>query len=695
MTIAEANGPAAGSDATVAFGSPPSEPAATDGREGLVEAVAHATDLLSSTLAYENTADGDKPTVRVCAACGEQTDQTTCPKDGTPTVVREVLNSDAVLIRVGDLIADRYRVTGVLGRGGFGAVYAAEHTGTQQSVAVKMLLRSATGASDTEVRRFYREAQITAKLKHANTVRVFDVGRTSSGALYIAMELLQGPTLEAMLVERARMGRVMEQSEAVEMATGVLRSLQEAHGQDLVHRDLKPANIMLADSGDDHPVVKVLDFGIARGKDSSLTGAGTALGTPAYMSPEQCAGTAVDGRSDLYSLGVILYRCVVGEPPFVDSNPLSLMFRHVNVQAPDLRTHARTAVSDAFVTLVHRALAKSAGDRYANAREMRLALEEALRTPGSWSSAAKPTATAVVVAGEGESTAVDGATSALDALDTPAVLGSRVADAQGSATQLVSPALQERPTFTSEAASGPTRKPRWFLPAWIGATLAVAGTATWLAGHGTVAGQTAAPAAHAANEAPMAAMPLTTAHLAPAPAPAPSAQSPAQVAGAAVDPSHPAAPAPSAAEAAAVDDATLREASARLASLHGEVEGCVALTRDASGHWDGKVAITVTVGPATALAVRQTGASAEFGNCVRDRIVLAGGFPARPRSFEVSETYAFALSHRPAVGAIKGGAAVPPKHTKPSKPKTEAPVKADKEPDFRSHREFPNSLWSL
>ena len=311
---------------------------------------------------------------RYCPSCGDKTDAEFCPKDGVATLGRKKLDVDATQVHEGDVVDGRYRVTGVLGRGGFGAVYSAEHTGTQQKNALKMMLPGA-GADDAEVRRFYREAQVTANLKHQNPVRVFDVGQTKEGALYIAMELLHGPTLEKVLKDRSNEGTVMTELETVKMGIPILKALQEAHGQKLVHRDLKPANIMLADSGDDEPIVKVLDFGIARAQDSSLTGAGTALGTPAYMSPEQCQGGELDGRSDLYSLAVIMYRCVCGQPPFNDRNPLTIMFNHAQAAVPSIAENARTPVSEGFIQVLNRALAKSRDDRFSSSRDMRAALE--------------------------------------------------------------------------------------------------------------------------------------------------------------------------------------------------------------------------------------------------------------------------------------------------------------------------------
>ncbi len=316
--------------------------------------------------------------IRFCPVCGASTDGAFCPTDAVATFRLGALGADAARFAIGDVIAGKYRVTRKLGQGGFGAVYEADHTGGLGKVALKML--ALADQSPDDVRRFYREAQVTAQLRHANTVRVFDVGQAESGALFIAMELLQGYSLEDVLKDAAAKGQVLGQNDAVGIACDVLKSLSEAHGKGLVHRDLKPANLMVTEVDGDR-VVKVLDFGIAHVQDSSLTGTGRALGTPAYMSPEQCSGQALDARSDLYALGVILYRCVVGKPPFSDPNPLTVMFAHAAQQPPDLFANARTQVSEPFVAAVMRSLAKEPAARFTNARDMRVALEEAARAP--------------------------------------------------------------------------------------------------------------------------------------------------------------------------------------------------------------------------------------------------------------------------------------------------------------------------
>lgn len=317
----------------------------------------------------------DAPDERFCPTCGARTTALRCAADGTSTIIIDTFARDALSYGTGDVIAGRYRITGTLGRGGFGAVYAAEHTGTHQQIALKMITVGADQAGDATMRRFYREAQTTGALTSPHTVRVFDVGQAEHGPLYLAMELLRGPTLDQVLRKLDELDRALTESQAIEIALGVLRSLTEAHKAGLVHRDLKPANIMLAQLDEEDPVVKVVDFGVAYSVDSSLTATGKTLGTPRYMSPEQCHGGAIDGRADLYSLGVILYQCVTAVLPFDEPNPMTLMWMHANQPLPDIRKKALGPLSDAFVACVETALAKQPEQRFEDARAMRDALE--------------------------------------------------------------------------------------------------------------------------------------------------------------------------------------------------------------------------------------------------------------------------------------------------------------------------------
>lgn len=319
---------------------------------------------------------------RYCPNCGRSGDEPLCPDDDTPTVRRVQLTVQDLQFTSGQVVAGRYKLDRLIGRGGFGAVYSAKLLSTGQAVAIKFLAIDFDSDGDAAVRRFFQEARVTSTLRHPNTVRVYDFGQTENGALYIAMELLVGATLDKVLRERRARDQPLNEQEVCTVGVAVLRSLTEAHSHDLVHRDLKPANILLAEVPGEEPMAKVLDFGIARTRNSSLTGGGKALGTPQYMSPEQCTGREVDGRSDLYSLAIVLYQCLAGKVPFDDDEPLAVLHKHMNEPPPDVRSYAKVPISQGVVEVLQKALAKKPPDRFANAKEMRIALEAAMG--GAW-----------------------------------------------------------------------------------------------------------------------------------------------------------------------------------------------------------------------------------------------------------------------------------------------------------------------
>ncbi len=295
------------------------------------------------------------------------------------TLLVEAMRSDAAAVRQSSVIAGRYRVEEVLGTGSFGSVFAATHTGTGQQVAVKVL----TGGdpdSQRALMRFFKEARVTAGLSHPNTVRVLDFGQEDSGLLYMVLERLVGRNLKEEKHLRLNRGEVFTEKEAIWVGIAITRSLAEAHAAGLVHRDLKPENIFLHDVGEDQPVVKVLDFGVAKDLDTSITRKGHVIGTPAYMSPEQVQNHPLDGRSDLYALGVLLYEMVCGEPPYSADSPIQLALRHATDPVPDPRDRALTPLSNEFVEIVRRVMAKKPKQRFKNAPAMRIALEECLST---------------------------------------------------------------------------------------------------------------------------------------------------------------------------------------------------------------------------------------------------------------------------------------------------------------------------
>lgn len=315
---------------------------------------------------------GAKEAGRRCPSCGGRTDDRTCPKDGAQTIATDPAQA-AAEEELGSVIAGKYRLEAVIGRGGFGAVYQARHAVTGQGVALKLLTRHHDPVATT---RFFQEAQATSRLSHPNTIRLYDFGEDDRGRLYLVMELLTGRTLRDTFIDTVRRRGVFTQRETVEIGVAILKSLTEAHRQGLVHRDIKPDNIFLHQVEGEDPIVKVLDFGIAKLRDSpqELTSRSAIPGTPAFMSPEQALNRDLDGRSDLYGLGVMLFTLVSGRLPFRGEGPLQTLYMHVNQPAPDLRKAARTAVTDDFVEVVRRALEKDPERRFPDARAMRTAL---------------------------------------------------------------------------------------------------------------------------------------------------------------------------------------------------------------------------------------------------------------------------------------------------------------------------------
>jgi len=272
-------------------------------------------------------------------------------------------------------IAGRFRIERELGTGGMGTVYLATHLGLERPVAVKIIKRECAGDADV-ADRFLREARTMAKLRHPNAAMIFDAGNLPDGRHFIVMEFVEGETLSQAL---AREGR-FPASKAVNIATQICDVLEEAHRLGIVHRDLKPSNILLGKRG-----VCVLDFGVAKVLASSAestfthasTGSGQLIGTPRYMSPEQCLGQRVGARSDLYSLGVLLYEMLAGRPPFVDPLQSALLIKQATAPAPPL-PRLRQDIARPLALAVHTLLAKRAEDRPRSAALAKSLLERSL-----------------------------------------------------------------------------------------------------------------------------------------------------------------------------------------------------------------------------------------------------------------------------------------------------------------------------
>jgi len=277
---------------------------------------------------------------------------------------------------IGRTVAAKYRVEQMIGEGGMGKVYKATQLALDKPVVLKVL-RAALLSDERTVARFQREAKAASRLNHPNSINVLDFGQSEDGALYIAMEYVQGRDLHHILAREWP----LPESRIIRIMGQVLSALADAHSASVIHRDLKPENIMVEQRRGEPDFVKVLDFGIAKiidGTDDegpALTRAGFVCGTPEYMSPEQARGARLDLRSDLYAVGVILYQLCSGLLPFDSDSAVGFATKHLNEQPPTpSRRRPEAKVSPAMERLIMRALSKSPEDRPQTADQFRAEL---------------------------------------------------------------------------------------------------------------------------------------------------------------------------------------------------------------------------------------------------------------------------------------------------------------------------------
>ncbi|MET9426140.1 MULTISPECIES: protein kinase [unclassified Streptomyces] len=293
----------------------------------------------------------------------------------------------------GSVASGRYQLRDLLGEGGMASVYLAYDTALDRQVAIKTL-HTELGREQSFRERFRREAQAVAKLQHTNIVSVFDTGEDElDGSLmpYIVMEYVEGQPLGSVLQADIQQYGAMPADKALKVTADVLAALETSHEMGLVHRDIKPGNVMMTKRG----VVKVMDFGIARAMQSgvtSMTQTGMVVGTPQYLSPEQALGRGVDARSDLYSVGIMLFQLLTGRIPFDADSPLAIAYAHVQ-EEPVAPSSINRAVTPAMDALVARALKKNPNERFPSAAAMR---DECLRLLS-----AGQTGAPVIVAGGG------------------------------------------------------------------------------------------------------------------------------------------------------------------------------------------------------------------------------------------------------------------------------------------------------
>jgi serine/threonine protein kinase len=304
------------------------------------------------------------PKRRRCTTCGHEfpSEFVVCPRDATPLGLAKV-HEDPL---IGAVLAGTYRLVRVLGKGGMGRLYEAEHARLGRRFAVKVLHESHADKADA-ARRFEREAQALARIRSDHVLDVVDVLRTPDSRTAIVTTLLEGEDLQARL---ERCGRLPAR-EAIEIARQICRGLSAAHAVNVIHRDLKPSNLFLTATADGTLSVKILDFGVAKlGGESDVTRTGVVLGTPAYMAPEQARGSSkADARSDVYAVGAVLYRALTGRMPYDEKDAAATLAQLLH-DAPKRPRAIQPDIPLALETIVQRAMARDPDERPASALEL-------------------------------------------------------------------------------------------------------------------------------------------------------------------------------------------------------------------------------------------------------------------------------------------------------------------------------------
>jgi len=413
---------------------------------------------------------------KICPTCGTEypLSERFCPRDGTA-----LRSATATQDLLGQVVADRYHILKKLGEGGMGTVYLAEHVKMGRKSALKVMNPGMNTDPDS-IARFNREASNASRLSHPNICGIYDFGETPEGLIYLAMEFIEGSSLTS-LIEK---GGSLPAPRAASIVHQTADALQVAHDAGIVHRDLKPDNIMVARNRDGSDLVKVVDFGIAKASSSDaqkVTKTGMVVGTPEYMSPEQLAGDKLDGRSDIYSLGLVAFNCLTGALPFAAETAQEAMIMRLTDHP---RTLAQVAPEkpwpEALQVTLDRALARDASDRYTSAAQFGRDF-------------------AAAIADMPMTQAVEAKTAVLGAVKAGAeVPQTRVAEGRPSAATAPMPAAAKKPAPARTTAMEPVKKSVMPVMVGGGVGLAAAGLLAWqflLKGPAVTPGNTVPPAA--------------------------------------------------------------------------------------------------------------------------------------------------------------------------------------------------------
>ena len=310
---------------------------------------------------------------RICPICEEEMDAPECPRDAFPTFPADTYTRQLATDLIGRLFEERYQIERKIGEGGMGTVYAAQQKPINRSVAIKCLNPKAFAARKARS-RFVKEARILSELVHPNTVRIYDFGISREGVLFLVQELLEGESLQQLLNREDRLSL----SRTIRISVQALGALEEAHRRGIIHRDIKPDNVFLRLQPGQADSVKVLDFGIARRQKRSentlLTTEGSFIGTPPYAAPEQIDGTPLDPRSDLFSMGSLIYTMLTGRLAFAGKTALACLTRVLSSPPHPIPEEIADRLGGEVIAFLDKALQKDRAQRFGTAREMAGAL---------------------------------------------------------------------------------------------------------------------------------------------------------------------------------------------------------------------------------------------------------------------------------------------------------------------------------